>query len=81
MDTQDQDVRLNLDEPAEGEGENVTETEESAEDAKKNSSPESVEGEESVKEDRAAFNCQPCGGEGLLPNGKVCDTCHGTGKV
>ena len=34
-----------------------------------------------VKNDRSAFNCKPCEGEGLLVNGNICSECRGTGKV
>ncbi len=37
-----------------------------------------------VKEDRSAFNCPKCKGEGLMLNGvvqSICDQCNGTGKV
>ena len=37
-------------------------------------------------EDRSAFNCLPCKGTGLngdptIPATKLCDDCHGTGRV
>lgn len=32
-------------------------------------------------EDRSAFNCQDCQGLGILPNGNICATCKGTGKI
>ena len=36
-------------------------------------------------EDRSAFNCTPCRGEGMTfpkhsPEGVICPVCHGTGK-
>lgn len=33
------------------------------------------------QEDRAEFNCPDCKGEGLLTQTKICDRCHGTGKI
>lgn len=37
---------------------------------------------EEVHEDRSAYNCTDCKGEGLISqNGIICATCHGTGKV
>jgi DnaJ-class molecular chaperone len=32
-------------------------------------------------EDRSAFNCKPCAGEGLIDENTVCPNCQGTGKV
>lgn len=46
-----------------------------------------VEGEQEVaeesakKEDRSAFNCPDCAGEGLKNETTLCPTCGGTGKV
>lgn len=41
--------------------------------------------EPALPEDRSAFNCKPCGGEGLIgdPAGQheFCVACNGTGKV
>lgn len=34
-----------------------------------------------VKEDRSAYNCPTCKGEGLQDQYNVCPECHGTGKV
>lgn len=31
-------------------------------------------------EDRSAYNCKPCGGEGLDAAGNTCQDCGGTGK-
>ena len=41
---------------------------------------------EPVEEDRSAFNCPDCAGEGLKvtpawPQGTICDRCQGTGKI
>lgn len=35
---------------------------------------------EEVEDDRSAFNCDSCAGEGLV-DGKVCTKCAGTGKI
>lgn len=32
-------------------------------------------------EDRSAYNCPACGGEGLKDERTICPTCSGTGKV
>lgn len=32
-------------------------------------------------EDRSAFNCSNCQGEGLLSQTELCPVCNGTGKV
>lgn len=34
-----------------------------------------------VVEDRSAFNCPDCGGDGLDQNQKICLKCSGTGKI
>ena len=31
-------------------------------------------------DDRSAFDCVPCKGEGLLENGQLCTNCNGQGK-
>lgn len=41
---------------------------------------------EPVEEERSAFNCPDCAGEGLKvtpawPQGTICDRCQGTGKI
>lgn len=36
---------------------------------------------ESIIEDRSAFNCPDCRGEGLLNPRTICPRCLGTGKV
>lgn len=33
------------------------------------------------KEDRSAFNCPSCGGEGLKDQFTLCPQCNGTGKI
>lgn len=33
------------------------------------------------KEDRSAFNCDGCKGEGIDESEKVCAKCSGTGKI
>lgn len=47
--------------------------------------PEEKENKEEVQakpaEDRSAFNCPDCGGEGLKDQYSVCPRCQGTGKV
>lgn len=45
-----------------------------------------VEPVEEVQEDRSAFNCLPCGGDGIveggrLRQGELCSNCLGSGKV
>lgn len=37
------------------------------------------EDKKKVKVDRSAYNCLPCGGDGLVGE-KICDVCQGTGK-
>lgn len=34
-----------------------------------------------IEEDRSAFNCAACKGEGLQDGEHICPVCHGTGKV
>lgn len=34
-----------------------------------------------IKEDRSAFNCPDCKGEGLLDSNHVCPKCLGKGKI
>lgn len=47
--------------------------------SKKKSNKEVVVKE--VKKDRSAFNCLPCSGLGMLPNGNICQECKGKGKI
>lgn len=42
---------------------------------------ESVVDNRQLKEDRSAFNCPICKGEGLVTQDKLCPECGGTGKV
>ncbi len=46
----------------------------------KKEEPKKEEASKVNKEDRSAFNCSPCKGEGLV-DGKICISCNGTGKV
>lgn len=72
MEEQDRDIRLDLDKP-EGQVEEVAEAKEEAVEAP----TDEVVSEE---ENRSAYNCGACSGDGLLANGQVCQLCLGTGK-
>lgn len=39
-----------------------------------------VKKEKKVERDMSSYNCKPCEGTGLVPSGRVCDTCKGLGK-
>jgi len=40
-----------------------------------------VQAQPAVVEDRSAYNCPQCKGEGLLDQHTICPMCQGTGKV
>lgn len=70
---EDKDKRLDLDTPEEG----VVSEEVSEAVVEETPTDEVV----SDPEDRSAYNCPDCNGDGLLATGLVCGKCAGSGKV
>lgn len=70
--------------PAEQAAEETPETQGALEPVEEATQPETTEEDSTPAVDRAAFNCPPCKGDGLV--GGVgeetrCPNCNGTGKV
>jgi len=72
------------DQPQQGQPVMVTEEVPNAPQAPDSVAPQDVpetQAPEKPAEDRSAYDCVPCKGEGLLENGTVCSDCLGTGKT